>query len=97
MISIEFQHQVVYACSGHGSVVFGPEGHKRIDLAPGDFALIPSYTLHQEVNDGDEEVKWIITRSGRVPIVENVDSWADTVKMDGKSDQGEDHTGGIPA
>ena len=30
---------------------------------------------HQEVNDGDEEVKWIITRGGRTPIVHNLDDW----------------------
>lgn len=48
---------------------------KRQDLAPGDFALIPAFAEHQEVNDGDEEVTWIITRSGRTPVVENLDSW----------------------
>ena len=88
--------QVVYACSGHGSVVFGPEGSKRVDLSPGDFALIPSWTLHQEVNEGDEPVKWIITRTGRTPIVENVESWKDTVKVAAEAGA-EDHMQGIPA
>lgn len=86
--------------SGKGSVIFGPEGSKRVDLEPGDFALIPSNTLHQEVNDGDEEVVWIITRTGRKPIVENVDSWKDTVKEEGGEAQdgkNEDHLAGIPA
>jgi uncharacterized RmlC-like cupin family protein len=50
-------------------------GQKRQDLAPGDFALIPAYAEHQEVNDGDEEVEWIITRSGRNPVVENLEGW----------------------
>jgi uncharacterized RmlC-like cupin family protein len=87
--------------SGRGSVIFGPQGSKRVDLAPGDFALIPSNTLHQEVNDGDEEVVWIITRTGRKPIVENVKSWDDTVKEDSTAGEGssakEDHLAGIPA
>lgn len=80
-------------------MVFGPQGSKRVDLEPGDFALIPSNTLHQEVNDGDEEVVWIITRTGRKPIVENVESWNDTVKgSKGHEDsQKEDHLAGIPA
>ena len=31
-------------------------GKTRQELAPGDFALIPAWTEHQEVNEGDEEV-----------------------------------------
>jgi uncharacterized RmlC-like cupin family protein len=50
-------------------------GKTRQDLAPGDFALIPAYAEHQEVNDGDEEVEWIITRSGRNPVVKNLEGW----------------------
>lgn len=90
---------VVYAASGRGSVVFGPHGSKRVDLEPGDFALIPSQTLHQEVNDGDEQVVWIITRTGRIPIVQNVESWDDTVKdgMETSPKEQEDHLAGIPA
>ena len=50
-------------------------GKKRQVLTPGDFALIPAHAEHQEVNEGGEEVEWIITRSGRVPIVENLEGW----------------------
>lgn len=81
-------------------MVFGPQGSKRIDLEPGDFALIPSNTLHQEVNDGDEQVVWVITRTGRKPIVQNVESWNDIVKDaegDNAESRKEDHLGGIPA
>lgn len=31
-------------------------GKTRQELTPGDFALIPAWTEHQEVNDNDEEV-----------------------------------------
>ncbi|UPX13708.1 uncharacterized protein EKO05_0004207 [Ascochyta rabiei] len=65
---------IVYAVSGRGAIV-SDNGQKRQELAPGDFALIPAYAEHQEVNDGDEEVKWIITRGGRSPIVHNLDDW----------------------
>ena len=68
------QDTIVYAVRGHGTVV-SEGGKKRQDLSPGDFALIPAYAEHQEVNDGDEEVTWIITRSGRKPVVENLDDW----------------------
>lgn len=66
---------IVYAASGHGAIVWGPNGSKRQELSPGDFALIPAFAEHQEVNDSDAEVKWIITRGGRNPIVHNLDGW----------------------
>jgi uncharacterized RmlC-like cupin family protein len=65
----------VYAAKGHGSIISGPDGSKRQDLSPGDFALIPAYAEHQEINDSDEEVIWIITRGGRTPIVVNLEGW----------------------
>ena len=27
------------------------------------------------MNDGDEEVMWVITRSGSEPVVENLEGW----------------------
>ena len=71
------QDTIVYAVRGHGTVV-SEGGKKRQDLSPGDFALIPAYAEHQEANDGDEEVTWIITRSGRTPIVENLEGWGES-------------------
>ena len=68
------QDTVVYCVRGRGAVV-SEGGRKRQVLGQGDFALIPAHAEHQEVNDGDEEVEWIITRSGRVLIVENLDDW----------------------
>lgn len=68
------QDTVIYAASGHGTIV-SEGGKKRQDLAPGDFALIPAYAEHQEVNDSDGELKWIITRSGREPVVQNLEGW----------------------
>jgi len=38
------------------------------------------------VNDGDEEVKWIITRGGRSPVVHNLGDWGksqDAAKVQG--------------
>ena len=68
------QDTVVYALKGKGSII-SEGGKKRHDLQPGDFALIPAYAEHQEINDGDEQVTFIITRSGRMPIVENLEGW----------------------
>jgi len=68
------QDTIVYAASGHGAVI-SERGKKRQELSPGDFALIPAWTEHQEVNEGEEEVTWIITRSGGSPVVVNLEGW----------------------
>jgi uncharacterized RmlC-like cupin family protein len=82
------QDTIVYAVSGHGSLVSssgktqdGPFGDLRQDLNPGDWALIPAYREHQEVNDSDEEVVWVIVRAPEgVPIVENLKGWGESLK-----------------
>ncbi|KAI1206836.1 RmlC-like cupin [Annulohypoxylon truncatum] len=68
------QDTVVYAVKGRGTVV-SEGGTKRVDLEPGDYALIPAFMEHQEVNDGDEDVIWTIVRSGRNPEVVNLTGW----------------------
>lgn len=73
------QDTVIYAKSGHGTVISN-DGKTRQDLSPGDFALIPAWAEHQEVNDGDEEVEWIITRSGGSPVVVNLEGWGGKTK-----------------
>jgi hypothetical protein len=42
---------IVYAAGGYGAVV-SDDGKTRQELSPGDFALIPAWTEHQEVNVG---------------------------------------------
>lgn len=59
----------------------GPFGDVRQDLKPGDWALIPAYREHQEVNDGDDEAVWVIVRAPKgVPVVENLDGWGGSLK-----------------
>jgi len=71
---------IVYAVSGRGTVI-SEGGKKRQDLGPGDFALIPAFAEHQEANDGDEEVTWVIVRSGGTPFVENLEGWGGSKKQ----------------
>ncbi|KAF4630676.1 hypothetical protein G7Y89_g7459 [Cudoniella acicularis] len=75
----EEQDTIVFASSGHGAIVSN-NGKDRQELAPGDFALIPAWVEHQEVNDGEEDVTWIITRSGREPVVVNLEGWGGKVE-----------------
>ncbi|KAI1179009.1 RmlC-like cupin domain-containing protein [Nemania sp. FL0916] len=79
------QETMIYAASGKGVLVTntgGDEDHlKRHELSAGDFALVPPWTEHQEVNETDEEVVWILIRSGPEPIVVNLTGWdGDRVK-----------------
>lgn len=72
---------IVYAVRGNGSIVFGPDENQRRDLQPGDHALIPAWVEHQEVNDGDSDVEWVIVRSGSEPIVVNLpEGWGSSQK-----------------
>ncbi len=68
------QDTIVYCLRGKGAMV-SEGGTKKQVLSPGDFAVIPAFAEHQEINEGDEEVEWIITRSGREPVVENLEGW----------------------
>ena len=71
------QDTVVFAFSGHGTIV-SEGGKKKERLDPGDYALIPAYAEHQEVNEGDEDVVWCIVRSGREPKVINMGGWGES-------------------
>lgn len=75
------QDTIVYAASGKGAII-SDNGKTRQVLEAGDFALIPAWTEHQEVNESDEEVKWIITRSGGSPVVVNLEGWSSELKRD---------------
>ena len=58
------QDTVVFAFSGRGTIV-SDGGKSKVTLEPGDYALIPAWAEHQEVNESGEEVVWCIVRSGR--------------------------------
>ena len=59
------------------------EEPKRHELSPGDFAFIPPWTEHQEVNQTDENVVWILIRSGPEPVVVYLTGWGgDEAKAD---------------
>ncbi|KAK8213842.1 hypothetical protein HDK77DRAFT_169335 [Phyllosticta capitalensis] len=75
---------IIYAVRGHGSIL-SDNGKTRQELAPGDFALIPAFSQHQEVNDSDEEVVWVVARGGRNPIVVNLDNWGQELRRKSKS------------
>ncbi|KAI0107791.1 RmlC-like cupin domain-containing protein [Nemania sp. FL0031] len=81
------QETIIYAAAGKGVLVTntgnGEENLKRHELSAGDFAFIPPWTEHQEINETDEDVVWILIRSGPEPIVVYLTGWdGDRVKAD---------------
>ena len=69
------QDTIVYAVSGRGIIV-SDHGKQRDTLEPGDWAIIPQGREHQEANEADEEVVWVICRApGGVPEVVNLTGW----------------------
>ncbi|KAJ4414489.1 hypothetical protein N0V82_007886 [Gnomoniopsis sp. IMI 355080] len=72
------QDTIVYAVSGTGIVASLDDSgnEQKQELKAGDWALIPANREHKEVNEGDEEVVWVIVRApGGVPEVVNLTGW----------------------
>ncbi|KAI6081348.1 RmlC-like cupin [Hypoxylon rubiginosum] len=90
------QETIIYAASGKGMSVGAAltssrlvtsagadEEPKRHELSAGDFAFIPPWTEHQEINQTDENVVWILIRSGPEPVVVYLTGWGgDEAKAD---------------
>lgn len=81
------QETIIYAASGRGVLVTntggGEDQLKRHELSAGDFAFIPPWTEHQEINETDEDVVWILIRGGPEPIVVYLTGWdGDRAKAD---------------
>lgn len=68
------QDTIVYAAKGVGKISF-ENGQRTVEIKEGDFALIPRHCEHQEINDSDDEIVWIIHRSGSDPVVNNLEDW----------------------
>ena len=64
---------VVYVLSGKSIVRWGSRLEHEAELEPGDFVFIPPYMPHQEINTSDDEdVVWVVMRSGPEAVVDIV-------------------------
>lgn len=63
----------VYVEKGQVRVEWGPGGRERLDLASGDFYVIPPNTIHREGNPGPEDHTIVAFGVGSGPDVVNVD------------------------
>lgn len=79
--SIDFlvSETIIYASSGKGVLVTNPnedtDNLQRHELSAGDFAFVPPWTEHQEINETDEDVVWVLIRSGPQPVVVYLTGW----------------------
>ncbi|KAI1079002.1 cupin domain-containing protein [Whalleya microplaca] len=56
---------------------------QRHELSAGDFAFVPPWTEHQEINETDDDVVWILMRTGPEPVVVYLTGWGgDEAKAD---------------
>ncbi|EMR71406.1 putative cupin domain-containing protein [Eutypa lata UCREL1] len=65
--------------SGKGVLVTNPhedtDNLQRHELSAGDFAFVPPWTEHQEINETDEDVVWVLIRGGPHPVVVYLEDW----------------------
>lgn len=72
------QETIIFAAAGKGTLVTNPGGEKELqrhELSVGDFAFVPPWTEHQEINESDEELVWVIIRNGSTPILVYLKDW----------------------
>jgi uncharacterized RmlC-like cupin family protein len=72
------QHTIVYVLSGSSYVRWGDHGEFDVTLRAGDFAFVPAWLPHQEINRSiDTPFQWVVVRSTSKPIVINLpdDFW----------------------
>jgi uncharacterized RmlC-like cupin family protein len=81
---------VVYVLSGQSKVRWGNRLEHEVDLDTGDFAVIPPYVPHQEVNPSpDQPTQWVVVRSGPEAIVVDLKKGPDGEYVEVGVDEGD--------
>ena len=60
----------IYVIKGRGRFLAGNRLSTALQFQAGDFIYVPQWSLHQPVNDGNEQVAMIVARNAPVGIVE---------------------------
>jgi uncharacterized RmlC-like cupin family protein len=65
---------VIYVVRGRARMRWGERLEYMAEAGPGDFIFIPPFVPHQEINASDgDSLECVVVRSGREPVVINVD------------------------
>lgn len=78
-LTLTVEDAIIYAVSGNGVLATHSGDDEtpvsRHDVSAGDFAFVPCWTEHQLLNNSDEEVVWVVIRSGSSPTVVELTEW----------------------
>jgi len=64
---------VIYVVKGKARMRWGDKLEFLAEAGPGDFIYVPPYVPHQEINAANEPLECVLVRSGREPVVVNLD------------------------
>ena len=64
---------VIYVVKGKARMRWGERLEFTAEAGPGDFIFVPPYVPHQEINAADEPLECVLVRSGKEPVVVNLD------------------------
>jgi len=64
---------IIYVVKGHARMRWGERLEFTAEAGPGDFIFVPPYVPHQEINAADEPLECVLVRSGKDPVVVNLD------------------------
>ena len=64
---------IIYVVKGRARMRWGERLEFTAEAGPGDFIFVPPYVPHQEINAADEPLECVLVRSGKDPVVVNLD------------------------
>jgi len=64
---------IIYVVRGRARMRWGARLEFTAEAGPGDFIYVPPFVPHQEINAADEPLECVLVRSGREPVVVNLD------------------------
>ena len=64
---------IIYVVKGRARMRWGERLEFTAEAGPGDFIFVPPYVPHQEINAADEPLDCVLVRSGKEPVVVNLD------------------------
>jgi len=64
---------IIYVVKGRARMRWGEKLEFTAEAGPGDFIFVPPYVPHQEINAADEPLECVLVRSGKDPVVVNLD------------------------
>ena len=64
---------IIYVVKGRARMRWGERLEFTAEAGPGDFIWVPPYVPHQEINAAGEPLECVVVRSGKDPVVVNLD------------------------